>query len=183
MKDLTNGMYQIWANGGADKYTITDETTVVDLRSKDNKKSTIDSVEDLFSTDWNAAWNEFAQVAYVVNGDDEVLYIYVVDGNTWTVHLDVDTINTGRTDGDVFVIKSADTQTVDIYTGSRVVEFTIARADGNLSSDSYTVKLYNHANDSIVKVSGTVSGEAGAKVVTFEWTVTGNATLDVMSVD
>ena len=152
----------------------------------------IDDVSDLVDTKYTSkyAYN----LAYVVGNDTEVDYIYVVDANKYSVTAYVDYINAhGGADGaaltgdDMYKVVSPATQTVDIWAGSdKTVDIIITRGpEGNaeFNNESYTVTYWDTASESEKTVNGSVIvTDVYGEVITFEVEVTGNTTINVMSV-
>ena len=177
---------------GGTEYTLPSDTPVIDLRSEDNRDSVIDDVSDLVDTNYTSkyAYN----LAYVVGNDTEVDYIYVVDANEYSVTTYVDYINAHGGDGDtaltgdgMYKVVSPVIQTVDIWAGSdKTVDIVITRGpEGNadFSKESYNVTYWDTASESEKTVTGSViETDVYGDVITFEVEVTGNTTINVMSV-
>lgn len=163
--DEADGMY--WIEDGTKEYDLAADTPVIDLRDEDNQWSTIESVADLVSTNWNDAFKQNVSVAYVVaNGD--VQYIYVVDAITYTPDVTVGdnwTTTTGTADSINAWYPAGQTVTVSLTT-----EEATGHGNGPFSFDvtvggfSKTYTSTNHTGDGL-----TFSDDG--KTLSFEVTV------------
>ena len=169
------------------------DVTVVDTRDTEDKVDTIGEVMDMIHGNYNEAPEHPVNVAYVLDGD-EVVLVYVVNVNYYTATAYVDYINAhgavgggALTSGEYYVVAPA-TQTVKVWAGyDKTIEVTIGRDDnegkGDFSVDTYTVTYWDTASESQMTATGTVSvSETYGEVITFEVEVTGNTTINVMSV-
>lgn len=81
--DIREADGKYWIEAGNVDYDLAADTPVIDLRT--DPESKIESVAELADTDFNDAFNTYAEVAYVVDSNNNVLYIYLVDANYYTV--------------------------------------------------------------------------------------------------
>ena len=127
-----------WLNGDDGKeYNLASDTPVIDLRSKDNKDSVINGVASLVNTNTNET--EKYALAYVVD-DDDVLYIYVVDVNYFTVTWDWynDAAEADWTDTKVELSQS----TFNVWANQpKTVTVTLTKTNGNFGA-GYTFPVY-----------------------------------------
>ena len=160
-----------WLHDGGDEFTLPSDTPVIDLRSENNRPSVIDDVSDLVNTNYTET--ERYALAYVVNVNDEVQYIYVVDTNTFTVNVDWDSKETEAAWFNTDLEATPTTFSVWASESNKVVTVTLTKTD-DTNFGACTVPVYV---DGVLNKTVTVDGTSG--VITFDVVVTGACDITV----
>lgn len=160
-----------WLHDGGDEFTLPSDTPVIDLRSENNRPSVIDDVSDLVNTNYTET--ERYALAYVVNVNDEVQYIYVVDTNTFTVNVKWHDAAAEAAWTNTKLAPETATFSVWASESNKVVTVTLTKTD-NSNFGACTVPVYV---DGVHNKTVTVDDTSG--VITFDVVVTGACDITV----